>query len=32
LIVHQRSSKIYIICNDSNLKVFDGLSNGNEIK
>jgi hypothetical protein len=31
LIVHQRPSNFYIICNSSNLTVFDGLSNDNEI-
>jgi hypothetical protein len=31
LIVHQRSSKIYIIYNSFNLMIFDGLSNDNEI-
>jgi hypothetical protein len=32
LIVHQRSLNFHIICNGSNLMVFDGLSNDNEIK
>jgi hypothetical protein len=31
LIVHQRPSNFYIICNGSKLMVFDGLSNDNEI-
>jgi hypothetical protein len=31
LIVHQRPSNFHIICNGSNLTVFDGLSNDNEI-
>jgi hypothetical protein len=31
LLVHQRSSKYYALYNDSNLTVFDGLSNDNEI-
>jgi hypothetical protein len=31
LIVHQRPSIFYLICNGSNLTVFDGLSNDNEI-
>jgi hypothetical protein len=31
LIVHQRPSNFQIICNGSNLMVFDGLSNDNEI-
>jgi hypothetical protein len=32
LIVHQRLSKFYAICNSSDLTVFDGLSNDNEIQ
>jgi hypothetical protein len=31
LIVRQRPSNFHIICNGSNLTVFDGLSNNNEI-
>jgi hypothetical protein len=31
LIVHQRPSNFHAICNGSNLTVFDGLSNYNEI-
>jgi hypothetical protein len=31
LIVHQRPSKLYIIYNGSNLTIFDGLPNDNEI-
>jgi hypothetical protein len=31
LIVHQRPSIFYVIYNDSNLTVFDGLSNDNEV-
>jgi hypothetical protein len=30
LIVHQRLSNFHVIYNDSNLTVFDGLSNDNE--
>jgi hypothetical protein len=32
LIVHQRLSNFHIIYNGSNLMVFDGLSNDNEIE
>jgi UDP-N-acetylglucosamine transferase subunit ALG13 len=31
LIVHQRSSKFHTTCNCSNLTIFDGLSNDNEV-
>jgi hypothetical protein len=31
LLVHQRSSNFHTICNGSNLTVFDGRSNDNEI-
>jgi hypothetical protein len=31
LIVHQKTSNFHIICNGSNLTVFDGLSNDNKI-
>jgi hypothetical protein len=31
LLVHERSSKYYVIYNDFNLTVFDGPSNDNEI-
>jgi hypothetical protein len=31
MLVHQRPSKYYALCNGSNLTVFDGLSNDNEI-
>jgi hypothetical protein len=30
LVVHQRPSNFHIIYNDSNLMIFDGLSNDNE--
>jgi hypothetical protein len=32
LIVQQRPSNFYVICNGYNLTVFDGLSNNNEIE
>jgi hypothetical protein len=31
LIIYQRPSNFHAICNSSNLTVFDGLSNDNEI-